>query len=70
MAAGGFGTLTGLFDRVGLWTNVGNMVRMVCLPCQVSGYHLEAVYEQRMVGGGITYRERQRVGVKCSDFGE
>ena len=34
---GAFNTLVGLFDRVGLWTNVRKTVGMVCHPCQAAG---------------------------------
>ena len=32
-----FNTLVVLFDRVGLRTNVGKTVDMVCRPCQAAG---------------------------------
>ena len=41
---GAFNTLVGLFDRVGLQTNFGKTVGMVCLPCQAAGNQLEAAY--------------------------
>ena len=47
---GYFSTLVGLFDRVGLRTNVGKTVGIVCRPCQAVGTHLEVVYEKRMRG--------------------
>ena len=34
---GAFNTLVGLFDRVGLHTNVGKKVGMVFCPCQAAG---------------------------------
>ena len=34
---GAFTALVGLFDRVGLWKNVGKTVSMVCHPCQAGG---------------------------------
>ena len=37
--------LTGLFDRVGLRTNINKMVVMVCQPCRMAGVHLGAVYK-------------------------
>ena len=42
-----FNTLVGLFDRVGLQTNVGKTVGMVCRPCQATGTFL-----QQCTGGG------------------
>ena len=41
---GAFSTLVGLFDRVGLWTNVGKKVGMVYHPCQTAGTQLEVAY--------------------------
>ena len=67
---GGFSTLLGLFDWVGLRKNVGKTYIMVCRPCQEAGTQLEAVYEQRMTSAGLSYREKQRVRMHCSDFGE
>ena len=37
---GALNTITRLFNRVGLRTNAGKAVRMLCLPCQVAGTHL------------------------------
>ena len=39
---GAFSTLIGLFNRVGLQTNVRKTVGMVCLPCQATGTQSEA----------------------------
>ena len=41
---GVFDTLTGLLDRVGLQTNSGNMVGMLCFPCCAMGLQSEAAY--------------------------
>ena len=43
---GGFSTIVGLFERLGLKTNVGKMVGMVFRLCQVAGTHLEAENKQ------------------------
>ena len=59
---GAFNTLVGLFDRVGLRTNVGNTVGMVFCPCQVAG-------NQLTTGEGPTYRERQKGQVSCRECG-
>ena len=59
-----------MFDRVGMQTNVGKKVGIVYHPCQAAGTQWEAAYKRRMTGEGITYRERQRARVKCSDCGE
>ena len=66
---GVFNTLTGLFDRVGLMTNVSNTVGMLCRPCCAVRTHLDAAYEQLMMGEGITYRYLQRLWVKCPECG-
>ena len=41
---GAFSTLLGLFDRVGLETNVGKTVGMVCRPFQAAVTQSEAAY--------------------------
>ena len=63
---GVFGTLAGLFDRLGLNTNVGKTVRMVYRPCQASVMYSETAYGRRMTGSGPSYQERQQVRVKCT----
>ena len=55
---GDFNTLVGLFDRVGLQTNVGKTVVMVYHPCQAAGNLSEAAYRRRVMGEDPTYRER------------
>ena len=60
----------GLFERVGLNTNVRKTVRMVCRPCQTEVTQSEAAYGQRMTGAGPSYRERQRVWVQCAECRE
>ena len=50
-----FSTLVGIFNRVGLRTNVGKTFSMVCLPCQAEGTQLEASYGRWMTGEGTTY---------------
>ena len=67
---GAFSTLVGIFYRVGLRKNVGKMVGMVCRPCQAAITQLEAAYERWMMGTGLSYRERQRSIVQCSECGE
>ena len=58
---GAFTALVGLFDRVGLRTNVGNTVSMVCHPCQATaGNRTQDVYGRRLMGEGKSYTERQR----------
>ena len=54
-----FNDLVGLFDRVGLQTNIGKTVSMVCRPCQAAGKQLEAAYGRNMTGERPAYQERQ-----------
>ena len=67
---GVFITLVGLFDRVGLNTNIRKTFLLVCHPCQVAGTQSEALYGQRITGVGNSYWERQRVRVQCTYCGE
>ena len=55
---GAFNTLVGMFDKVGLWENVGKTVDMVCHPCQAAGNLSTAAYGRRVTGEGPTYREQ------------
>ena len=64
---GDFSTLVGLFNRVGLKTNVGKTVEMVYHPCQAAGTPLEAAYGRRMTGEGPLYRESQRGQSQCKE---
>ena len=41
---GAFSPLVGLFNRVGLRTNVWKTVGMVCLPCQAAVTQVDAAY--------------------------
>ena len=41
---GAFDTLTGLFDRVGIWTNVGKTVGVMFCPYQVASTQSGRVY--------------------------
>ena len=53
---GEFNTLVGLFDMVGLRTNVRKTVGMVCRPCQATGNQSEAAYGRQITGEGPTYQ--------------
>ena len=53
---GGFITLVGLFDRLGLKTNIGKTVGIVCRLYQVEGTKSEAAYGRRMTGLGTSYQ--------------
>ena len=58
--------MVGLFDRVGLNTNVGKTVGMACHLYQAAGTQLEEAYGRRMMGEGYSYWERQRGRVQCT----
>ena len=60
-----FDFLTGLFDRVGLRTNVCKTVGMVFRPCQAAEVWAEKSYTRRMKGEGRSFKERQRERVLC-----
>ena len=53
---GAFYTLIGMFDRVGLCTNVGKTVGVVFRAFQAAGNQLESAYRRRIMGEGPTYR--------------
>ena len=67
---GTFNALLGLFDRVGLGTNVGKTVGMVCHPCQAAGNLTTEAYVRRITGMGQSYMERLRDQVACGECGE
>ena len=56
-----FSTLVGLFYWLDLETNVRKTVGVVCRLCQAAGTQLEALYERRMMGAGISYQETVHV---------
>ena len=64
---GAFNALVGLFDRVGLQTNVGKTVGMVCHTCQAAGNLTTTAYRRRITGEGQSYRERLRAQVVCEE---
>ena len=66
----GFNALVGLFDRVGLHTNLGKTVSMTCRPCPTAENQLKVAYGRKMTGEGPTYRERKRERVECGDCGK
>ena len=53
---GAYDTLTGFFNRVGIWKNPRKTVRMLCCPFYTVGNQSEAAYKRRMKGEGTTYR--------------
>ena len=62
-----FNALVGLFERMGLQTNVGKTVSMVCRPCQAAGNQSEAAYGRKMTGEVPTYQKRQKERVECGE---
>ena len=67
---GAFNSLVGLFNRVGLQTNIGKTVGMVCHPCQAEGNITKTAYGRSITGEGNSYREWQRDRVECEECGE
>ena len=64
-----FDVLSGLFNRVGLWTNSRKMVNMACNPCLTLGKMSSAAYNQRRKGMGPIFWERNWRRVACPEFG-
>ena len=68
---GAFNALLAIVDRVGLLTNVGKTVSMVCHPCQAGAINrTEEAYGWRVTGMGRSYAERQRERVELGECGE
>ena len=65
-----FNALVGLFERVGLHTNVGKTFSMTCILCPAAGNQSEVAYGRNMTGEGPTYRERLKERVKCGYCGK
>ena len=56
---GAFDALVTIFDRVGLLTNFGKTVSIVCHPCRAgAGNRAEEAYGRRITGVGRSYAER------------
>ena len=55
-----FDRLTGLFEWVGLWTNVRKTVGMVCWPFHAAGVRADDAYTRRMTGEGRSFKDRQQ----------
>ena len=60
-----FNTLVGLFDQVGLCTNIGKTVGIVCHPCQAAGNLPKAMDGRRFTEEGPTYTEQLKGQVEC-----
>ena len=65
-----FNVLVGLFERVGLHTNVGKTVGMTCRTCPAAGNQPEVAYGHKITGEGPTYGKRQKKRVECGDWGK
>ena len=63
-------TLTWIFNRVGLRTNVRKTVGMVCQPFRVVEVQADEAYKIRMTGEGQRYQERQQEQVQCLECGK
>ena len=62
--------MMGIFDNVGILTNVNKMAVMVCQIYWMYGVHLEEDYTRRMLGVGPSVQERQRESFRCPYFVE
>ena len=51
-----FDLLAGMFDWVGLQTNVCKTVGIVCRPCRVAGVRADKSYNRRMTVEGISFK--------------
>ena len=55
-----FDTLMGLFNRMGMRTNIHNTVGMVCSPCWAARVRAGEAYTQWMTGEGRSFKERKQ----------
>ena len=53
-----FDMLTGIFNWVGMRTNVRNTMGMVCNPCQAAGVWAEKAFTRLMTREGQGFKER------------
>ena len=65
-----FTQLVGLFDRVGLNTNINKTISMTCRPCTAAGNRSEEAYGRLMTGEVLMFRERKIERVECGDCGK
>ena len=65
-----FDTLMGIFDWVGLRTNVRKTVEMVCRPFRAAGVQADEAYTRRMTGEGGGFKEQQREWILCPECGK
>ena len=50
---GTFNALTELFNRLGIWANVGKKFGRICRHCHEVGTQVEAAYKRRMKEEGL-----------------
>ena len=62
-----FDVQTKIFDWVGIPTNMFKTVIMVYQPCCTIGGHSAEAYDPRMIGEGLTYRNRLCQRVRCPE---
>ena len=65
-----FDVLVGLFERVGLKTNVLKTKSMACTPGYISSQISAYAYKHKMGEGGDSYRERKKRRVVCPECGK
>ena len=58
----------GLFDWVGLRTDVGKTVSMIIQPLYTVRKHSDTDYEQLIMGGVMTYLAHQKQRAWCLEF--
>ena len=56
---GAFDTLTGLFDRAGIWKNYWKKFGMLCRPHHAVVTQYDAAYKRRMMGERLTHQSCQ-----------
>ena len=52
---GVFRNLMGMFDQMGLRTNMGKTVGIICQTCCTVRTHLDVVYKNTITGEGLNY---------------
>ena len=57
-----------LFYWVGMRTNVGKMVSMVCQPCHLIGGHYTEAYGLSLMGEGLTHQESLQHWAQCPEY--
>ena len=59
-----FGTLNGLFGRVGIRKNFRKMIGIIFCPYRTVGTQSEEAYKRLIMGEGLTYRSQKRLWVQ------